>query len=83
LSPSREASNFGEVARPKIDLPAEERDRLRAAWGQYQSASKDAEKARTAFLRELRRLERRYPQAALARAIGVTRAAIHKRLRRK
>jgi hypothetical protein len=83
LSRDREPSDFGDVARPKIDLPAEERDRLRAAWAAYRAAAGESEKARRAFLRELRRLERRYPQAALARAIGVTRAAIHKRLRRK
>ena len=83
LSRTREASNFGEVARAKIDLPAEERARLRASWAHYQAAEKDTQKARKDFLRELRRLERRYPQAALARAIGVTRAAVHKRLRKK
>lgn len=69
------------VPRPRIDLAPEDRERLRAAWEAYRSSQRDVQRANRALEVELRRLRRRYPVAALARALKVTPAAIWKRLK--
>lgn len=72
------------VARPKIDLSDQDRQRVREAWGAYREAQREAEKARMRLLSVLRALRKRGASvAAIARAAGVTDMAVWKKLRKK
>jgi hypothetical protein len=69
------------MPRPRTDLAREDEKRLRAVYEAYRASQKAVQGANRALEAELRRLRRRYPVAAIARALKVTPAAVWKRLK--
>lgn len=72
---------WGSVPRPRVDLAPADQERLRGLWDAYRASQRDVAKANRALESEMRRLRRRYPVAALARALKITPAAVWKRLK--
>lgn len=70
------------VARPKVDLSAADWRQLRDAWAEYRRANAEAEASSKRLLALVRRFARRYSQAAVARALGVSPQAVNARLRK-
>jgi hypothetical protein len=64
------------VPRPKVELSVEDRAKVR-------QARERAESARTAYKATLKRMVQRYPQASVARALGITPQALTDLLRTK
>jgi hypothetical protein len=73
---------MAEVPRQKTDLEPQDRDLVRAAWETYRARQGEAEKSRKELVRVLRRLQRRYPVAAIARAAKVSPMAVWNKLKK-
>jgi len=71
-----------EVPRRKVDLGEQDRERLRDAWTAFRQAQADAERSRRQLVTLLRRLQKKYPVAAIARAAGVAPMAVWNKLKK-
>lgn len=69
------------VPRVRVELGEQDRERVREAWSAYRQAQAEAERSRRELVSLLRRLQKRYPVASIARAAKVTPPAVWNKLK--
>jgi hypothetical protein len=69
------------VPKRRTDLDPSDVAAVREAWAAYRAAQTSAERSRRNLVKVLRRLQKRYPVASIARAAKVTPPAVWTKLK--